>query len=82
MQPLAIVCLRPLKDIFLHPRVKAEVKASSSNWAPVILTHKETFVILNTLPLHQQSMVLLDAVTRLRCSEIAGCPGAALCVEP
>ena len=38
----------------------------------MILTPPETFAILNSLPLMQQTMVVLDAVTGLRYSEIAG----------
>jgi integrase len=75
---------RLMKDIFLHgqkhelipdscnPMEKVKVKASSSNYVPVILTPKDTFVIFSSLPLLQQTMVLLDAVTGLRYSEIAG----------
>jgi integrase len=51
---------------------KVKVKASSSNYVPIILTPKDTFSIFNMLPLLQQTMVLLDAVTGLRFSEIAG----------
>ena len=75
---------RLMKDVFLHgqkhelipdscnPMEKVKVKASSSNYVPVILTPKDTFSIFNMLPLLQQTMVLLDAVTGLRYSEIAG----------
>lgn len=49
-----------------------KVKASSSNFVPIILTPKDTFLILNTLPLLQQTMVVLDAATGIRYSEIAG----------
>ncbi len=73
-----------MKDIFLHaqkhelipegcnPLEKVRVKASNSGFVPIILTPKETFAIFNQLPLHQQTMVLLDAATGLRYSEIAG----------
>jgi hypothetical protein len=75
---------RLMKDVFLHgqkhelipdscnPMEKVKVKASSSNYVPIILTPKDTFSIFNMLPLLQQTMVLLDAVTGLRYSEIAG----------
>jgi integrase len=45
---------------------------SSSDYTAVILTPKQTFDILNSLPLLQQTMVVLDAATGLRYSEIAG----------
>ncbi len=75
---------RLMKDIFLHgqkhelipescnPMELVKVKASSSNYVPVILTPKDTFSIFSKLPLLQQTMVLLDALTGLRYSEIAG----------
>jgi integrase len=75
---------RVLKDIFLHgqkhdfipescnPMEKVDVFASSSNFVPVTLTPKETFLLLTVLPLLQQTMVVLDAATALRYSEIAG----------
>ncbi len=75
---------RVVSDIFVHgqkydlipescnPTAKVKVKASSSNFVPIILTPKETFLILNTLPLLQQTMVVLDAATGIRYSEIAG----------
>jgi integrase len=75
---------RIMKDIFLHaqkhefipetcnPLEKVRVKASSSAFVPIILTPKETFAIFTHLPLLQQTMVLLDAATGLRYSEIAG----------
>lgn len=75
---------RVMNDIFLHgqkhdlipescnPMAKVKVKASSSTFVPIILTPKETFLILNTLPLLQQTMVVLDAATGIRYSEIAG----------
>lgn len=75
---------REMNDIFLHgqkhdfipetcnPMLKVKVKASSSAYVPIILTPKETFLILNTLPLLQQTMVVLDAATGIRYSEIAG----------
>lgn len=43
-----------------------------SDYTAVILTPKQTFTILNSLPLLQQTMVVLDAATGLRYSEIAG----------
>jgi integrase len=43
-----------------------------SDYVAVILTPKVTFAILNSLPLLQQTMVVLDAATGLRYSEIAG----------
>ena len=43
-----------------------------SDYEAVILTPHETFAILNSLPLLQQTMVILDAATGLRYSEIAG----------
>ncbi len=43
-----------------------------SDYTAVILTPKQTFAILNSLPLLQQTMVVLDAATGLRYSEIAG----------
>ena len=43
-----------------------------SDYTVVILTPKQTFAILNSLPLLQQTMVVLDAATGLRYSEIAG----------
>jgi integrase len=43
-----------------------------SDYEAVILTPQETFAILNSLPLMQQTMVVLDAATGLRYSEIAG----------
>ena len=75
---------RVVSDIFVHgqkydlipescnPTAKVKVKASSSNFVPIILTPKETFLILNSLPLLQQTMVVLDAATGIRYSEIAG----------
>jgi integrase len=45
---------------------------SESDYTAVILTPKQTFQILNSLPLLQQTMVVLDAATGLRYSEIAG----------
>jgi integrase len=75
---------RVMSDIFLHgqkhdlipescnPMGKVKVKASSSNYVPIILTPKETFLILTVLPLLQQTMVVLDAATGIRYSEIAG----------
>jgi integrase len=55
-----------------NPMVKVKVKASSSIFIPIILKPKETFIILNTLPWLQQTMVVLDAATGIRYSEIAG----------
>jgi integrase len=43
-----------------------------SDYMAVILTPKQTFDILNSLPLLQQTMVVLDAATGIRYSEIAG----------
>lgn len=43
-----------------------------SDYIAVILTPQQTFQILNSLPLLQQTMVVLDAATGLRYSEIAG----------
>jgi integrase len=75
---------RVMKDVFLHghkhelipescnPMLKVDVKASSSEYVPIILTPKQTFVMLSTLPLLQQTMVVLDALTGIRYSEIAG----------
>lgn len=45
---------------------------SESSYTAVILTPKQTFQILNSLPLLQQTMVVLDAATGLRYSEMAG----------
>jgi integrase len=45
---------------------------SESGYTAVILTPRQTFQILNALPLLQQTMVVLDAATGLRYSEIAG----------
>ncbi|MFZ0898574.1 MAG: site-specific integrase [Candidatus Sulfotelmatobacter sp.] len=45
---------------------------SESDYTAVILTPEQTFQILNSLPLLQQTMVILDAATGLRYSEIAG----------
>jgi len=73
-----------MSDIFAHgqkhelipetcnPMLSVKVRASSSNYAPMILTPKQTFDILNNLPLLQQTMVILDAATGIRYSEIAG----------
>lgn len=75
---------RVMHDIFLHaqkhgfipeslnPMEKVKVKASSSAYVPLILTPPETFQILNALPLLQQTMVVLDAATGIRYSEMAG----------
>lgn len=43
-----------------------------SDYTAVILTPQQTFEILSALPLLQQTMVVLDAATGLRYSEIAG----------
>jgi hypothetical protein len=71
---------RVMSDIFLHgqkhdlipglcnPMDNADVKASSSAFVPVNLTPKETFLMLNTLPLLQQTMEILDAATAIRYS--------------
>jgi len=45
---------------------------SGSNYEAIILTPQETFTILSALPLLQQVMVILDAATGIRYSEIAG----------
>jgi len=66
---------RIMSDIFLHgqkhdlipescnPMLKVDVKASSSAYVPIILTPNETFLMLNALPLLEQTMVVLDAAT-------------------
>jgi integrase len=75
---------RIMSDIFVHgqkhelipddcnPMEKLKVKASSSDYAAIILKPKQTFTILNSLPLMQQVMVVLDAATGIRYSEMAG----------
>ncbi len=75
---------RIMSDIFVHgqkhklipgdcnPMEKVKVKASSSDYEAIILKPKQTFSILNSLPLMQQVMVVLDAATGIRYSEIAG----------
>jgi integrase len=75
---------RVMSDIFLHaqkhdlipescnPMLKVNVTASSSTYVPIILLPNQTFVMLNALPLLQQTMVVLDAATGIRYSEIAG----------
>lgn len=75
---------RVMSDIFLHaqkhdlipescnPMLKVDVKASSSGYVPIILAPNETYVMLNALPLLQQTMAVLDAATGIRYSEIAG----------
>ena len=75
---------RVMNDVILHgqkhdfipescnPMEKVKVTASSSDYVPLILKPKETFLILNALPLLQQTMVVLDAATGIRYSEIAG----------
>jgi integrase len=75
---------RVMKDIILHgqkhgfilescnPMEKVDVTASSSYYVPVNLEPRETFLMLNSLPLLQQTMVVLDAATAIRYSEIAG----------
>jgi integrase len=45
---------------------------AESDYTPIILAPRQTFEILNCLPLFQQTMVILDAATGLRYSEIAG----------
>jgi integrase len=45
---------------------------SESDYTALILTPKQTFRILNSLPLLPQTMVVLDAATGLRYSEMAG----------
>ena len=44
---------------------------SESDYTAVIVTPEQTFQILNSLPLLQQTMVVLDAATGLRYSEVA-----------
>jgi integrase len=51
--------------------LKVDVRASSSEYEPIILTPNQTFAMLNDLPLLQQTMVVLDAATGIRYSEIA-----------
>jgi integrase len=75
---------RVMNDIFLHghkhdlipescnPMLKVDVKASSSGYVPIILTPNETYMMLNDLPLLQQTMTVLDAATGIRYSELAG----------
>lgn len=77
---------RVMSDIFLHaqkhdlipesfnPMLKVDVTASSSVYVPIILLPNQTFVMLNALPLLQQTMVVSDAATGIRYSEIAGLP--------
>jgi integrase len=45
---------------------------SESDCTAVILTPRQTFLILKDLPVLQQTMVVLDAATGLRYSEVAG----------
>ena len=45
---------------------------SESDYTAVILTSRQLFQILNSMPLLQQTMLVLDAATGLRYSEIAG----------
>ena len=52
--------------------LKVDVRASSSVYEPIVLTPKQTFVMLNALPSLQQTMVVLDAAAGIRYSEIAG----------
>jgi len=63
-------------DVKYNPVRPAELGGArckcASDYMAVILTPKQTFEILNSLPLLQQTMVVLDAVTGLRYSEIAG----------
>jgi integrase len=75
---------RIMNDIILHgqkhefipescnPMEKVNVSASSSCYVPIILLPKQTFLMLSSLPLMQQTMVVLDAATGIRYSEIAG----------
>jgi len=75
---------RVMHDIFLHghkhelipescnPMLTVNVTASSSEYKAIILTPKQTFVMLNALPLFERTMVVLDAATGIRYSEIAG----------
>ncbi|HEY3704450.1 MAG TPA: tyrosine-type recombinase/integrase [Terracidiphilus sp.] len=55
-----------------NPMLKVNVTASSLGYMPIILLPNQTFVMLNALPLLQQTMVVLDAATGIRYSEIAG----------
>ena len=63
-------------DVKYNPVRPAELGGArckcESDYSAVILTPKQTFAILNSLPLLQQTMVVLDAATGLRYSEIAG----------
>ena len=75
---------RVMQDIILHaqkhefipesckPLEKVDVPGSSSNYEAIVLTPKQTFAMLNSLPLLQQTMVVLDAATGIRYSEMAG----------
>jgi integrase len=64
------------EDMKYNPVRPAELGGArckcESSYTAVILTPKQTFQILNSLPLLQQTMVVLDAATGLRYSEIAG----------
>jgi hypothetical protein len=51
------------------------VKASSSGCGPIILTPNETHVMLNDLPLLQQTMTVLDAAKGIRYGELASFSG-------
>jgi integrase len=63
-------------DVKYNPVRPAELGGArckcESDYMAVILMPKQTFKILNSLPLLQQTMVVLDAATGLRYSEIAG----------
>jgi integrase len=63
-------------DVKYNPVRPAELGGArckcGSDYAAVILTPNQTFQILSSLPLLQQTMVVLDAATGLRYSEIAG----------
>jgi integrase len=64
------------EDVKYNPVRPAELGGArckcASDYTAVILTPKETFEVLNSLPLLQQTMVVLDAATGLRYSEMAG----------
>src|ERR1022692_3809704 len=51
---------------------KEKVKASRSNYVPIILTPQATYLILPILPVLQLRMVVLDVATGIRYIEIAG----------
>lgn len=63
-------------DVKYNPVRPAELGGArcrcTSDYEALILKPQQTFLILNSLPLLQQTMVVLDAATGLRYSEIAG----------